>query len=176
MQRLFKLLFFLLILSHQGCQNLTEYRSLPAMQEERSNQEPINELFIQGMQYQELNKQQQQTKCNKLKQDYQAQTNWQTAWFLVYSLNADFSCIDLNKTLELLSVIQNTPGVNAQLLWLNKNQIQLLNNLQKKNISLQDQLNETEIQLQQVISQIQALKAIETSINKKLDDGQANEK
>ena len=176
MQRLFKLLFFSLILSHQGCQNLTEYRSHPAIQEERGNQELVNKLFLQGMQYQELSKQQQQTKCNKLKQDYQAQTNWQTAWLLVYSLNTNFSCINLNKTLDLLNDIQNTPGVNAQLLWLNKNQIQLLNNLQKKNNSLQNQLNETEIQLQQVISQIEALKAIETSINKKLDDGQANEK
>ena len=176
MQRLFKLLFFSLILSHQGCQTLSQYSVFPETQEKFMDQEQVYGLLMQGMQYQKLNKRQQRAKCKKLRQDYQNQTNWQTAWLLVYSLNADFSCVNLDKALGLLNDIQHTPGVDSQLLWLNKNQIQLLNNLQKKNNSLQNQLNETEIQLQQVISKIQALKAIETSINKKLDDENTNEK
>ena len=176
MQRLFKLLFFLLILSHQGCQTLSQYPVFPETQEKSMDQEQVYGLLIQGMQYQQLNKQQQQTQCQKLKLDYQTQTNWQTAWLLVYSLNTDFSCVNLDKTLRLLNDIQQTPEVDPQLLWLNKNQIQLFNTLQKKNRILQNQLNETETQLQQVISKIQALKAIETSINKKLDDEHANEK
>ncbi|NOR69885.1 MAG: hypothetical protein GQ532_09375, partial [Methylomarinum sp.] len=93
------------------------------------------------------------------------------------------NCITLKEKLVLLSSIQNMPNVSPQLLWLNNDQIYLLNKLQKlqklqnkvyrfwrKNKNLKNQLNEAEMQLQQVISKIQALKAIETNINKKLDN------
>lgn len=170
MHRLVKLLFISLILSAQGCQNLGNYITYPSILDEPAGQEQLNDLFLQGMEYQELNKHQQREKCNSLKQEYKNNPHWQTAWLLVYSLNSNFSCLNLNKTLVLMNKIQNTSGIHTQLLWLNQNQINLIKTLQKSNNSLQNQLNETEIQLQQVINKIQALRAIETSINKKLDN------
>ena len=41
----------------------------PTVQHESFNQEQLTDLLMQGMQYQKLNKHQQQENCKKLKQD-----------------------------------------------------------------------------------------------------------
>jgi len=170
MHPLIKLLFTSLFLMSQGCQSLSAYMPYPSTQDNTADQQQLSNLFLLGIQYQELNNQQQKAACITLKQKYQQRPEWETAWLLVYSLNSHWSCLSLNKTLRLMKTIQNTPGIHPQVLWLNKNQIQLIKTLKKSNNNLQNQLNETETQLQQVISKIQALKAIETNINKKLDN------
>lgn len=174
MHPLIKLLFISLFLMSQGCQSLNAYMPDLSSQDSIVDQQQLTNLILQGMQYQELNKQQQKARCITLKQKYQQRPEWQTAWLLVYSLNSNLRCLSLNKTLGLMKTIQNMPSIHPQVLWLNKYQIQLIKTLKQSNNNLKNQLNETERQLQQVISKIQALKAIETNINKKLDHKYAN--
>ncbi len=177
MQRLL-LIGFLLVL--QSCQLISENQppigaSTPIFVE----QQQIYQLFRLGELYSDLDQRQQQSLCKKLIEDYQQQADWQSAWLLVFSLNQNFSCLNLNKSLKMLTDIQTKQETDSPLSWLNKNQLLLLNkqkNLQskknrfyRKNLTLQKQLNETETQLQDVIYKIQALKAIETNINRKLD-------
>jgi hypothetical protein len=184
MQLILKLVFILLTLTMQGCQFLDTFESSPEKRLIPSEQEQIYRLLRQGRRYSELNEPVRQTLCIRLKKDYQTQADWQTAWLLVYSLNTDYSCLDKNETLTLLKAINTALEPDALLLWLNKNQLQSLveiNSLQskikkqkKKNNSLKNKLALTKKELEEVNSKIQALKAIETSINKKLDNEQAN--
>ena len=181
MQLLFKLLFILLALTIQGCQFLDTLQSSPVIP---SEQEQIYRLLQQGRSYAELNEPVQQIICERLKKDYQTQADWQTAWLLVYSLNTKFSCVNQNETQALLKAINTALEPDGLLLWLNKNQLESLNEInslqskidkrQRKNSRLKNQLTVTKKQLEEVNSKIQALKAIETSINKKLDNEQAN--
>ena len=185
MQRLFKLLFLSLILSCQGCQTLSRYMPYSTTADEPlSNHELMDQLFNQSIKYEQLTIAKKKERCTLLKQRYQTDNVWQVAWMLAYSSNNEYNCTSIKEKLLLLKLIQNTPDVSPQLLWLNNNQINLFNKLQalqakvnrfqKKNYHLKHQLNEAEMQLQQVISKIQALKAIETNINKKLDDKHSN--
>jgi len=181
MQLLFKLFFIILILSIQGCQFLNTLQSSTATP---SEQEQIYRLLQQGRSYAELNKSVQQTLCERLKKDYQTQADWQTAWLLVYSLNATFNCVSQNETEALLKAINTALEPEGLLLWLNKNQLQSLNEInslqskinkqQRKNSRLKNQLTAAKKQLEEVNAKIQALKAIETSINKKLDNEQTH--
>ncbi len=187
MRHLFKYLFLVLTLTSQGCSTLSQYMSDATTRELSNDSDQISQLFNQGLQYQQLTKRQKQQRCKLLQQQYKTNADWHVAWLLAYSLNDNDNCISQKRTLELLIHIQNAADVNPQVLWLNKNQIQLFNKLhklqqlqgkvdkfQKKNNKLQNKLNKAETQLQQVISKIQALKTIETNINKKLDDEHSN--
>lgn len=185
MQVIVRLFFLSILLGSQACQLNTRNNLIPKTKSviQPVNQEQIYHLLMQGMHYYNLDKKQQQAKCKELQLDYESKPDWQTAWLLVYSLNDEFNCLRLDKTLELLNSIQIMPGVNPQLLWLNENQLKLftklnklhklptqLNQSRKYNNNLRNKLSEAELQRQQAISKIQALKAIETSINKKLED------
>jgi len=184
MQLLFKLLFILFTLTILGCQTFDPFQSSPKTEETPSEQEQIYRLLRQGRSYAELNKPVQQSLCKRLKKDYQTQADWQTAWLLVYALNADFNCANQKETLTLLKSINTSLEPDALLLWLNKNQLHSLNDINslqstikkqlRKNNTLKNQLAITKKELEEVNAKIQALKAIETSINKKLDNEQAN--
>ncbi len=139
---------------------------------ELGEHENTNNFFIKGMHLAELDKAQQQIQCEQLKLKYQTKPEWQTAWLLVYPLNDDFHCLSLNETIDYLQTLVASTEIYPQLAWLNKNQLKILKQLlkyQKKSISLRRQLKEAQKRLKEVNSKIQALKAIETSINKKLD-------
>lgn len=165
MKRVFKLFFFLLVLNNSSCKlhQLNQVPSVTLLDSEQQ-QEEVYTLLLQGKRYSQLNKHQKQTECLKLKNDYQTQSHWHTAWFLVYALNNDFNCVTLEETLSLLDTIQTAPDKSKLLLWLNKYQIDLLTDLDKS----QKELKKTN-------SKIQALKAIEANINKKLDNEQTNQ-
>jgi flagellar motor switch/type III secretory pathway protein FliN len=197
MRKLVNPLFYLLLISLQGC-----YTTLPSESTAETNSEAVvvtpharpsqsfpppgsfsmapeqagvYHLFLRSMQYQGLEKSQQKIACKQLKQDYDSLANWQTAWLLVYAINADFSCIPLKRSLELLQTIQAAPDSSAQLQWLHSNQINLLNQLekmQKEKINLNRQLQKVQAELEAENSKIEALKAIETDINKKLDNAE----
>lgn len=144
---------------------------IPPVHEEAIEKKQIYNMLTQGMYYHGLEKQEQKGKCDQLKQDYKLHSQWQRAWLLAYSLNPDFHCIKLDKTLNLLETIQDTPEISPELDWLNRHEYQLLKLLQqfkRKNNSLKNQLKDTKKELQEMQSKIQALKMIETNINKKL--------
>jgi chromosome segregation ATPase len=184
MQVLLKLLFISLTLTIHGCQFQDTIQSSPKTRAPPSEQKQIYRLLRQGRRYAELSEPVQQTMCKRLKKDYQTQVDWQTAWLLVYSLNTNFNCVSQKETLALIKAINTALEPEGLLLWLNKNQLRShneINSLQskinkqlEKNNSLKDQLTVATKELEEVNAKIQALKAIETSINKKLDNEQAD--
>lgn len=178
MQLLFRLFSFILILSGLGCQINRHDQEPLTISSEAQEQQQLYDLFKHGIRYHELSNLQREAECIRLKQDYKTQAYWYTAWLLAYPLNDNFSCVNLDEMLELLNVIQTTPDSNQQLRWLNNNQIDLLTNLdklQKKSNSLRKQLKTAQKRLKKAKAKIKALRAIETSINKKLADEQADQ-
>lgn len=182
-----KLIYVCIVISLSGCQllndlkssfnNSQESESSAPFATDQNDEEKLYQLLFLSSQYSRQTQEQQQLNCKQLKQQYEKKKNWQQAWLIVYSLNKDFSCISLSKTLSLLREIQTELKPTNSLYWLNDNQINLLNKLsylqaknkkfKRKNAGLKEKLNEAEIQLQDVISKIQALKVIETTINQK---------
>jgi len=154
-----------------GCQ--MQPTTVPAiMTSGPGNHEKINDFLSHGMRYAELDKAEQQLECNRLKIKYQTKPDWQSAWLLVFSLNDDFDCASIKETIDYLQTLVASKEIYPQLGWMNINQIKLLRQLlkyQKKSISLRRQLKEAQKRLKEVNLKIKALKAIETSINKKLD-------
>ncbi len=140
MQLLYNLLFILLILTIQSCQTLKPFQSSPKTVETPSEQERIYRLLRQSRSYAELNRPVQQSLCKRLKKDYQTQADWQLAWLLVYSLNADFNCVNPQETLTLLKAINTDLKPDALLLWLNKNQLQSLNEINSLQSNIKKQL------------------------------------
>ncbi len=178
MKLLFKLFFFFLVLGSSGCQLHVTDQEPPIISSEPVKQDKLYSLLIQGKRYQQFTKLQQQAECTKLKHDYQIQAHWHIAWLLVYALNNDFNCLSLDETLDLLNAIQTAQNSSNPLLWLNNNQIELLNDLdklQKKSNTLRRKLKQAQKRLKKSNSKIQALKAIEASINKKLSNERANQ-
>jgi len=167
----------LTLLTVQGCQFMPTKRALSNVSTQEQNQDKILSLLRQGNRYSNLSTKEQQAVCKRLTLDYHQHEDWQTAWLLIYSLNNNFKCVNLNKTIALLKSIQTDITVNPSLQWMNIQQLKLLHKHQslqlrnnkylRKNSHLKTQLNEAEIQLQNVISKIQALKVIETTINQK---------
>lgn len=176
MQSLFRLLLICLILSSYGCQTyiwhpLSRDAAKSSLQKKRAQN-----LLMQGKLIDNLSQQQQKIECNNLKQQYKSNKDWQTAWLLVYSFNRSFNCISLQKKIDLLKAMNTTTAPSVQLHWLNNNHLNLLSELnslrklQEKNNTLRTQLKDTQKQLKKENSKIEALKEIETSINKKLDN------
>ncbi len=188
MSALFRLFLLFTALSTQGCQQLPSYPFYKGDDAKAETEEAIyadqkhdqvHSLMRLGRQYSKLTKESKQDACTQLEQDYLHQNDWQSAWLLVYLLNDDFKCLSQTKTLKLLKAIQADTDFNVSLRWMNRNQIKLIDKLialqaqnskyKKKNSDLKNKLDEAEIQLQEVISKIQALKIIETTINQKTE-------
>ena len=132
-------------------------------------------LFLRGAKYAELDKQQRKIACKQLKLDFKTQEDWKTAWLLAYAVNYNFTCISLNRSIELLNIIKNDPDTIPQLHWINNNQINHLKILQKSvtaKANLAIKLKKSEDELKQESSKIEELKAIESDINKKLDNAE----
>jgi len=198
MPRLAKYVLFSLIFTIQGCQPYFKGLFQPSEpvadtgQEQaydvlrRIQQGQVYDLIKRTQQYSVLNKKQSMLACQELTQEYEKNPDWQVAWVLVYALNSDYSCVKLGDAIKLVGAIQAQQSAGLQLQWLNKRQIKVLEDIKgqyNKNSSLRGQLKESKEQLAitqeqmeiaqdqliELSSKIQALKAIESSINKKLD-------
>ncbi|MBL1319900.1 MAG: hypothetical protein COA63_002400 [Methylophaga sp.] len=133
----------------------------------------IYNLLEQGRRYAGLEGPQLKIACQQLKEEYRIQADWQSAWLLVYAVNHNFSCININRTIELLQVLEADPDTSASLLWMNNNQINVLNRIRKlqtERTYLSNKLKKAQTALKQENSKIEELKAIETDMNKKLDE------
>ncbi|PCJ31319.1 MAG: hypothetical protein COA90_06625 [Gammaproteobacteria bacterium] len=189
MKLFIKLLFLILIVSIQACQvarqqpevlpadlAIDQTLILPPSAEADSTEAAANlqrlneqnqlvEFFSQSNEYHNFTIKKQQQLCRQLKQDYKENSDWKTAWLLVYALNDDFKCLTLSKSLGLLKAMQKDTEMNSQFYWLNAQQIKLFNDLRnakRKSYSLSNKLKKEN-------SKIEALKAIESDINDKLD-------
>jgi len=182
MTSLFKLFILFMLFTLPGCQFLAVFKT-PFNHNDKpdypvkvdSKQDPTLQLLALGNKYSAQSEQQQHALCKQLKLEYETQKEWQKAWLLIYSLNSNFNCISMSKSLHLLQSIQKPLKSEMPLYWLNNKQIQLLKSIsylqvknkkiKLKNSHLKDQLNKVESQLQEITSKIQALKIIETTIN-----------
>jgi len=171
-----KLFFLVLILNLQGCQSfLLGNPSPPVVYKVPAGlpeQEQAFYLLKLTQQYSELNKNQEALACKELTKEYAINPTWQVAWVLVHGLNNDFKCLSLSKTQKLIIDIQAKQSFDLQLQWVNENKARDLKGIQvrnKKYSRLRRKFNESQEQLQELESKIQALKAIESSINKKLN-------
>jgi len=198
MPKLAKYVLFSFIFTLQGCQPYFKTLFQPPEPVAETDQKQtydvlrgiqqgqVYDLLKRTQQYSVLNKKQSTRACQELTQEYDNNPDWQVAWMLVYALNSDFSCVKLGDAIKLIDTIQAQQSAGLQLQWLNKAKIKVLKDIKKqynKNSRLRSQLKESERQLvitqeqmgiaqDQLIelsSKIQALKAIENSINKKLD-------
>ncbi|MBE0470738.1 MAG: hypothetical protein IBX55_14680 [Methyloprofundus sp.] len=198
MPRLVKYVLFSVIFTLQGCQPYFKHlfqplESVADTDQEQTydvltgiQQEQVYYLLKRTQQYSVLDKKQSTLACKELTLEYEKNPDWQIAWVLVYALNSDFSCVNLGDAIKLLKAIQAQQAGGMQLQWLTKAQIKVLEDIKEqynKNSSLRSQLKASEGQLAmtqeqlgiaqdqlvELSSKIQALKAIESSINKKLD-------
>ena len=183
MNKFCNIFIIFMIFVSTGCDRMVKPRTKPVkiiVQRENQDAKIIYDLLLTGEEYNKLNKNKKIKKCNQLKQAYQVQAYWQTAWLLVNAINDDFSCLNSVQTLNLLNTIKNTQTESTELLWLNNNQINLVSKLveSKQEIIesnleinyLRRELEQSEQLLRQYFSKIQELKTIETNINKKLED------
>jgi|GEM_PF-2246358 len=186
MATLLKIFISFIVLTSSGCQLLTDWKaSLNDSTEESAitvkkatlQVEQSNQLLQLSNLYGSKTAKEQKFICEQLKADYKVEKNWHTAWLIAYSVNSNFNCANIKKTLGLLKYIQQQQEASCPLYQLNINQIKILKklsylqsknwNFKHKNKVLKKEITEAEIQLQEVISKIQALKVIETTINQK---------
>jgi len=187
MPKLIKFIFIFVLFTSQGCESLKGFK-FPLLsdstkhdnkleQENKLEQDEIYLLLKQSNQYSHYPTDKKKTLCNRLKLAYKKHNNWKTAWFIAYSFNDSFNCVSLKKKRVLLEFIKPKIKESSPLYSVNLNQIKLLKKLsylqsnnkkiKSKYNSLKIKLNKTETELQTIISKIQALKVIETTINKK---------
>jgi len=137
-------------------------------------------LLKQGHYYSNLKEPYRLKVCNKLATIYQSEGVWQAGWLLAYSFSDKKSCITHNERLKILKELEKLIDLNKQIKWLNSAQIQTLesiNYLKARNAQIKEQLNNTEIELDQsraesqmLKTQIKELKAVETMINERISD------
>lgn len=141
----------------------------------------VAHLLTQANYYANLTGKHRQTVCHKLSKLYQQdQGSWQAGWLLAYSFSGEKSCISHEQRRSILQSLHDQPVLNPQLKWLNTAYIQtldIIDALKARNASLSDKIvqkNSQEQHLQQenalLKSQIQALKAIEKTLNKRIGD------
>jgi len=179
---LLKIFITFIVLTSSGCQLLTDWEA--SFNNPGEVEVPVATQFEQSNQLLQLSnlyggktQQEQKLICEQLKSKYETKKSWLTAWLIAYSVNNSFNCVNLKETLALLKNIQEQQVVSSPLYQLNNNQIEILKklsslqsknwNFRRKNNVLKKEITEAEIQLKEVISKIQALKVIETTINQK---------
>ncbi len=131
----------------------------------KTEQVQLIDLFARSAKYHDFDNKKKQQLCEQFKQDYKQTSDWQTAWILVYGLNDNFKCMKLSESLTLLKTLQKSVEINSQLYWLNEQQIKLFADL----LSSKRRIYSLSTKLKKENSKIEALKAIESDINDKLD-------
>jgi len=131
----------------------------------KTEQVQLIDLFARSAKYHDFDNKKKQQLCEQFKQDYKQTSDWQAAWILIYGLNDNFKCMKLSESLTLLKTLQKSVEVNSQLYWLNEQQIKLLADL----LSSKRRIYSLSTKLKKENSKIEALKAIESDINDKLD-------
>lgn len=166
----------LFILTLYGCQTHIWHPLSREAAKTTLQQKKAHNLLVQGKHINALNQPEKDIECKRLKHLYQSDPDWKTAWLLAFSFNNKSNCISLVRKIYLLQSMHSSENPSTELHWLNIDHLKLLielNKLKKQqgiNNSLRTQLKDTQTQLMKENSKIEALKKIETSINKKLDN------
>lgn len=114
--------------------------------------------------------------CTKFEKIYQ-QGDWRAGWVLALQVteNSGKQCLNIKQAVQVLTLLESEKKIDPDLIWLNQYHLRLLHKLQQKtkkvsqlNSALRskkkkivDLLDEN----QALVEKLEALKAIETSIN-----------
>ena len=116
------------------------------------------------------------TTCAKFKKLYQ-QGDWRAGWVLALHIPESESkqCLNITEAVQILTTLESEKKIDPDLIWLNQYHLRLLNKLQqqtKKVSQLKSAMRSNKQQIvdlqdenQDLVEKLEALKAIETSIN-----------
>ncbi|OQK17339.1 hypothetical protein AU255_05505 [Methyloprofundus sedimenti] len=114
--------------------------------------------------------------CTNYTKLYQ-QGDWRAGWILALQVTEPIkkSCVNSEEAIQILTTLENQNNINPELLWLLRVHLSWLEELklQSKNVNQlkraisrkQSQMHELEQENQDLVEKLEALKAIETSIN-----------
>jgi dynactin complex subunit len=139
-------------------------------------------LLKQGAYYCNLEGEHRQRVCHSLAQQYREKQVWQAGWLLAYSFSDKKSCITHKERLAILNDLNQRPvqNQNRLLTWLNESQeqtLEVIDTLKANQDVLEQKIEAQNHELEELRkenavlkSQIQALKSIEKTLNKRIDD------
>ncbi len=139
-------------------------------------------LLKQGAYYCNLEGEHRQRVCHSLAQQYREKQVWQAGWLLAYSFSDKKSCITHKERLAILNDLNQRPAQNQNrlLTWLNESQeqtLEVIDTLKANQDVLEQKIEAQNHELEELRkenavlkSQIQALKSIEKTLNKRIDD------
>ncbi len=172
--------FYLIIISLlllSSC-NLLKTSPYPISEIVNNKRSGTLDLLNQGDYYHHLTGKPYQNVCRQLLRLYTDKNSWHAGWLLTYSFSDKQSCITHKKRLTILKSLQKSGSLNKDIAWLNKAQIKTLQNIDRLKEKVDnyktktDKLQKDKESLKQknlhLTAQIQALKLIENSINKRM--------
>ena len=141
--------------------------------------EGVDDLITQQKILEGLNGTQKKQACDYLSRQYRQHNLWQAGWLMAFDNAKQGNCLTQQDKLKVLKQLQTSAGLNENMKWLNQRQLdyyQQLNRQNNNNRSLNRKLKKSQQQHNQLKKrydlleqQIQELKAIETTINQRIN-------
>ena len=167
------LLYVAILVALSGCQNFpvlypTNKTHVPAT--------TLDQLSLYGAKFAYEYKDAATATCTKYTRLYQ-QGDWRAGWILALQLSDTKSkqCLSSKQAIQILTTLQSAAKIDPDLMWLTEVHLNWLIELEKKAKKVsqlrreisrkQAQVTELEAQNQNLVEKLEALKAIETSIN-----------
>ena len=163
----------ILLLGLAGCQN---FPALYSSAKPQITTEKIEQLSEYGAKFAtEYNRAAQKT-CTKYTRLYQ-QGDWRAGWVLALQVSATNNkhCLDNTAAIQILETLESQKKIDPELLWLTQVHLNWLKELEQQTKSVsqlkraanrkQSRVNELVKENQDLVEKLEALKAIETSIN-----------
>ena len=162
-----------LSVSLTACQPVSRIHSAEKVQETSTNLEQLAEY---GVKFASEYKAAATETCTNYTKLYQ-QGDWRAGWILALQVTEpnNNSCVNSEQAIQILTTLENQKKINPELLWLMHVHLSWLEGLeqQQKNVNQlkrayslkQSQMSELKQENQDLVEKLEALKAIETSIN-----------
>jgi hypothetical protein len=166
----FLLLYGVLILNLTGCQNVIRMYSTV------KTPHNVEQLSVYGAEFADEYSSNAKETCTKYKQLYQ-EGDWSAGWILALQVtgNKNKHCLNSKQAIQILTRLKSEKKINPELLWLTQLHLSWLTEQEQKIkevsqlksvMSLNQALiTELETENQDLVEKLEALKAIETSIN-----------
>ncbi len=162
-----------LLVSLTGCQSLPSNRFVEPVQAIPQNLEQISEY---GAKFASEYKGAVKETCTKYTQLYQ-QGDWRAGWIMALQVTETKlkHCLNSKEAIHILTTLETQKKITPELLWLTQIHLSWLNELElqaKKASQIKRAINRKQVQInelkkenQDLVEKLEALKAIETSIN-----------
>lgn len=166
-------LYATLLLNLAGCQH---FPLLAKADNKQSSPAKLEQLSEYGAKFAREYESAAEETCTKYRQLYQ-QGDWRAGWTLALQATKTKSkhCLNNKQAIQVLSTLESQQEINPELLWLTQlhlswlikldKQTKKINQLKRANSRVQTKSIELEKENQDLVEKLDALKAIETSIN-----------